>query len=50
MNSKERIDVLGKGGKYIIAPCHALQQDVPMENIVALYETVANYMSTNCSN
>lgn len=47
---QERIDVLGKGGKYIIAPCHALQQDVPMENIVALYETVANCMSTNCSN
>ncbi len=37
---RERIAVLGRGGKYIISPCHALQQDVPMENILTLYETI----------
>jgi uroporphyrinogen decarboxylase len=40
---QERIDVLGKGGKYIIAPCHALQQDVPMENIAAMYKEIQEY-------
>ena len=40
---RERIDVMGKGGRYIIGPCHALQQDVPMENIVTMYKTIQEY-------
>jgi uroporphyrinogen decarboxylase len=30
--------VLGKGGGYILAPCHAIQAVSPPENVVAMYE------------
>ncbi|MBN2374826.1 MAG: hypothetical protein JXD22_00390 [Sedimentisphaerales bacterium] len=43
---RERIDVMGKGGGYIIGPCHALQQDVPMENIVTMYKTIQEYQKS----
>lgn len=33
---KRRIEVLGKGGGYILAPCHVLQLDVPTENVIAM--------------
>ena len=32
------IDVLGRDGGYILAPCHALQAISPPENVVAMYE------------
>jgi uroporphyrinogen decarboxylase len=32
------IQVLGKGGGYILAPCHNIQAVSPPENIVAMYE------------
>ena len=35
----ERVRDLGRGGRFILAPCHVLQTDVPMENIEALYAT-----------
>ena len=31
---------LGAGGGYICAPCHNLQSNTPVENILAMYETV----------
>lgn len=31
-----RLDILGAGGGYILAPCHVLQTDVPTENILAM--------------
>jgi uroporphyrinogen decarboxylase len=31
--------LLGKGGRYILAPCHNLQGNTPVENVVAMYET-----------
>ena len=34
----ERREVLGRGGGYILCPCHAIQPDVPIENILAMYE------------
>jgi uroporphyrinogen decarboxylase len=37
---KERIRVMGKGGGYILAPVHTVEADVPIENILAVYETV----------
>ena len=37
---KRRIDILGKDGGYIIAPAHNIQDDTPVENIVAFYEAV----------
>lgn len=35
----ENLAVLGKGGGYILAPCHNIQAVSPAENIVAMYET-----------
>lgn len=36
---KERINILGKDGGYIIAPSHAIQAGTPPENIMAFLET-----------
>ena len=33
----DNIATLGKGGGYIIAPCHNIQANSPAENVVALY-------------
>jgi uroporphyrinogen decarboxylase len=33
-----RIRQLAPGGGFILAPCHAFQDDTPPENIVAMYE------------
>ncbi len=38
--AREAIAILGKGGGYIIAPSQELMNDVPLENIVALVETI----------
>jgi len=35
----ENIQILGKNGGYILAPCHNIQAVSPPENILALYET-----------
>jgi uroporphyrinogen decarboxylase len=35
----ENLAVLGKGGGYILAPCHNIQPISPPENIVAMFET-----------
>ncbi len=37
------IQVLGKGGGYILAPCHNIQAISPPENIVAMYEMGYEY-------
>ena len=37
----EMAKVLGEGGGFIAAPSHILQPDVPLENIIALYETIS---------
>jgi uroporphyrinogen decarboxylase len=34
----ENLDILGRGGGYILAPCHNIQAVSPAENVVALYE------------
>lgn len=39
----ERIEVLGKGGGYILAPSHAIQAGTPPENIIAMYETAYSW-------
>ena len=36
-----RVEILGKGGGFILAPCHVLQNDVPTANILALAEAIA---------
>jgi len=35
---RRRLQILGAGGGYILAPCHVLQTDVPTENILAMSE------------
>jgi uroporphyrinogen decarboxylase len=39
----ENIAVLGRGGGYILAPCHNIQAISPVENVLALYETGYEY-------
>ena len=38
-----RLYDLGRGGGYILAPCHNIGSDVPAENIEAMYEAAAEY-------
>jgi len=33
-----RIDELAPGGGYVLSAAHNIQEDVPPENIVALYD------------
>ena len=35
------MDEVGRGGGYILAPSHNIQPDTPLENVLAVYETVA---------
>ena len=42
---RERIEVLGKGGGYILAPVHTVEPDVPIENLLAVYETAREPLS-----
>lgn len=39
--TRERIDVLGRNGGYILGPSHTIQAGTPPENIVAMFETAA---------
>lgn len=37
-NARDLVKVLGKDGGYILSSCHYLQADVPVRNILALYD------------
>ena len=37
------IGTLGRDGGYILAPSHALQADVPLSNVLAMYETALGH-------
>jgi uroporphyrinogen decarboxylase len=37
---KRRIDILGKNGGFIVAPAHNIQDDTPVENVLAFFEAV----------
>jgi len=37
---RETINILGKGGGYIIAPSQEIMNDVPVENIKVMVETI----------
>jgi len=39
----DNLRILGKGGGYILAPCHNIQAVSPPENIVTMYETTYEY-------
>ena len=38
----ERVQVLGRGGGYILGPSHAIQAGTPPENIVAMFDTASS--------
>ncbi len=39
----QKIEILGKNGGYIIAPAHNIQDDTPVENVLAFFEAVKDY-------
>jgi len=41
--SRKMICALGKGGGYLFGSCHNIQNDVPPENIIALFEEGYNF-------
>ena len=40
---KERLDIFMPGGGFVFNTIHNILPDVPPENILAMYETVASY-------
>ena len=40
---RECFDTLGVNGGYICAPCHNIQPNTPLENILAMYEEAQEY-------
>ena len=40
---RDRIEALGKGGGFILGPTHTIEPDVPLENIVAMYEAAGEF-------
>ena len=41
--TKEVLDIMAKGGGYILSPTHAVTPDIPVENVLALVETGKEY-------
>jgi uroporphyrinogen decarboxylase len=41
------IDEVGHGGGFLLAPCHNIQPDTPLENVLALYDAVAERRGTS---
>jgi uroporphyrinogen decarboxylase len=40
---RRTLDIMMPGGGYCFAPTHALQDNSPTENVVAMYETAHTY-------
>jgi uroporphyrinogen-III decarboxylase len=40
---KERIHTLAKGGGFVFATVHNIQRDVPVENLLAMYQAVRDF-------
>ncbi len=40
---RRRIQALGPGGGFILAPCNHIQHDIPPENVVAMYAEARDY-------
>jgi uroporphyrinogen decarboxylase len=40
---RRRIQDLGPGGGYVVAPVHNVQADVPAENVIAMYQAALEY-------
>ena len=44
------MDEVGRGGGFILAPCHHIQPDTPLENVLAVYRAVARRRGTGIFN
>ena len=44
---RERVNVLGQGGGYILCSSHHIQPDTPIENILTMYDPALRVRSTN---
>ncbi len=42
---RERLQIFGKNGGFVFNPIHNVQAKVPIENLLAMYETVRDYGS-----
>ncbi|HEX2922598.1 MAG TPA: uroporphyrinogen decarboxylase family protein, partial [Chloroflexota bacterium] len=40
---RQRIHQLGQGGGYMVAAVHNIQPDVPLENVLAMYDAARKY-------
>jgi uroporphyrinogen decarboxylase len=40
---RETLEIMAPGGGYCFAPTHALQDNSPTENVVAMYETARSW-------
>jgi uroporphyrinogen decarboxylase len=40
---EQRVEVLGRGGGYVLGAVHNIQPDVPVDNILAMYEHARAY-------
>ena len=41
---EERIEQMGEGGGYVLSSCHNIQPDVPIENILVMFEHARQYV------
>ena len=41
---EERIEQLGEDGGYVLSSCHNIQPDVPVENIIAMFQHAREYV------
>jgi uroporphyrinogen decarboxylase len=46
---RERIRMLGQGGGYICGPDHTVRPEVPVENLVALFDEAKKYRDPQCT-
>ncbi|MDP7533337.1 MAG: uroporphyrinogen decarboxylase family protein, partial [SAR202 cluster bacterium] len=40
---KAKIEELGVGGGYVLASCHTIREEVPAENVQAMYESALEF-------
>ncbi len=40
---RERLEIFGRGGGFVFNPIHNVQAKVPVENLLAMYETVKEF-------
>jgi uroporphyrinogen decarboxylase len=41
---EDLIDTLGEGGGFVFSSCHNIQPDVPLENVLAMFDCAAKYV------